>query len=221
MLARPRRRASRPTSARTTTPASRAGRPSDHRCVVHPGWPGPGDDPHPPRIAGLARHVPHPGRLCQAGRHRERDERRTHRDGHWRGLERGRARPAGIPFPDLGDRYDRLEEAVELIHGLWTRPTAGPSGPALAGGRGSLRSSACPARPPHPPIILGGRGGPRLVRLAARFADELKSSRPRRSGPARPIARLDRACSDAGRDPASHAFGHDGRVAGRDGGRPA
>lgn len=108
----------------------------------------------------------------------------------------------GIPFPDLGERYDRLEEAVELIHGLWTEP----DGWSYEGRFWKVQHSRFVPRPvqaahPHPPIILGGRGGPRLTRLAARFADELNivSATPERAREA--YERLRQACEAVGRDP--------------------
>ena len=108
----------------------------------------------------------------------------------------------GIPYPGLGERYDMLEEAVGLIHGLWTEP----DGWSFGGRHWQVRSARFVPRPtqggrPHPPIILGGRGGPRLTRLAARFADELNivSASPERAREA--YARLAGACRDVGRDP--------------------
>jgi F420-dependent oxidoreductase-like protein len=108
----------------------------------------------------------------------------------------------GIPFPSLSERYDRLEEAVELIHGLWTQPPGWNFEGAHWQVRGA-RYAPSPAQPkrPHPPIILGGEGGPRLVRLAARFADELNvvSATPEKARAA--FERLVAACTEAGRDP--------------------
>jgi len=110
----------------------------------------------------------------------------------------------GIPYPeDIGDRYDRLEEAVEIIHGLWTQP----AGWSFHGRHWQVPGSLFAPRPAqrgraHPPIILGGSGGPRLTRLAARFADELNivSATPDRARAA--FARLDQACAAVQRDPA-------------------
>ncbi len=109
----------------------------------------------------------------------------------------------GIRFPQLGERYAMLEEAVELIHGLWTQP----DGWTFEGRHWHVRGTQFVPRPVrggrrHPPIILGGRGGPRLSRLAARFADELNivSATPERT--ARAYQGLDAACSQIGRDPA-------------------
>jgi F420-dependent oxidoreductase-like protein len=109
----------------------------------------------------------------------------------------------GIPFPDLGERYDMLEEALAIVHGLWTEA----DGWSFEGRHWRVRGARFAARPAqdgrrHPPIILGGRGGPRLARLVARYADEfnLVSANPDRAREA--YARVDAACREAGRDPA-------------------
>lgn len=108
----------------------------------------------------------------------------------------------GIPFPPLDERYDRLEEAVAIVHGLWTEPDGWQHRGRFWQVRGA-RFTERPARRGrrHPPIILGGHGGPRLARLVARYADEfnLVSASPQRAREA--FARIDRACQEAGRDP--------------------
>lgn len=118
------------------------------------------------------------------------------------GWNRAEHEEFGIPFPPLRERYDRLEEAVELIHGLWTQPP----GWDFDGANWQVHNARFAPRPvqgdrPHPPILLGGEGGPRLVRLAARFADELNvvSATPEKARAA--YERLDAACAEVGRDP--------------------
>jgi F420-dependent oxidoreductase-like protein len=109
----------------------------------------------------------------------------------------------GIPFPPLGERYDMLEEAVAIVHGLWTEPDAW----RFEGRHWRVEGSRFHAKPErgrrHPPIILGGDGGPRLARLAARYADEfnLVSANPRRAREA--FGRMRDACAAIGRDPDS------------------
>jgi F420-dependent oxidoreductase-like protein len=112
----------------------------------------------------------------------------------------------GIPFPSLGERYDMLEEAVEILHGLWTQP----DGWRFAGKHwrvdGSLfhpRPSELRADGSHPTIILGGSGRPRLASLVARFADEFNLTSASPQGAREAFARIDAACNEAGRDPAA------------------
>lgn len=109
----------------------------------------------------------------------------------------------GIPFPDLGGRYDRFEEAVAIVHGLWTEP----DGWNRAGEHWQVRDARFAPRPErdgrrHPNLILGGDGGPRLARLIAAYADEfnLVSASPDKARAA--YERVDRACEAVGRDPA-------------------
>jgi alkanesulfonate monooxygenase SsuD/methylene tetrahydromethanopterin reductase-like flavin-dependent oxidoreductase (luciferase family) len=60
-----------------------------------------------------------------------------------------------------------------------------------------------PAQRPHPPIIMGGRGGPRNSRLAATYADEFNAPFMSADEVAHVFASVRRACEATGRDPAS------------------
>jgi F420-dependent oxidoreductase-like protein len=121
----------------------------------------------------------------------------------WNELEHAQL---GIPFPALGERFEMLEEAVEILHGLWTEPDGWRFEGKhwqVDGSRFHPRPSELRADSSRPPIILGGRGGPRLARLVARFADEfnLTSASPQTARAA--YAHIDQACERAGRDPAT------------------
>jgi F420-dependent oxidoreductase-like protein len=79
----------------------------------------------------------------------------------------------GIPFPPVGERFDRLEEQLEIITGLW----AAPVGRKYDFDGKFYQVSDSPALPkpvqsPRPPVIIGGHGKKRTPALAARFADE-------------------------------------------------
>jgi F420-dependent oxidoreductase-like protein len=79
----------------------------------------------------------------------------------------------GIPFPPLGERFDRLAEQLAIITGLWTTP----DGERFSYDGKHYRLLDAPALPkpvqrPGPPIIVGGRGAKRTPELAGRFADE-------------------------------------------------
>jgi F420-dependent oxidoreductase-like protein len=82
-------------------------------------------------------------------------------------------RAYGIPFPEVGERFTRFAEQVEIIDGLWTTPEGGTY--SFAGEHYQLRDSPAlpkPLQTPRPPLILGGSGRRRSAALAARFADE-------------------------------------------------
>lgn len=78
-----------------------------------------------------------------------------------------------IPFPSLGERFDRLEEQLEILTGLWTTPTGDTY--SYAGKHYTVTDSPAlpkPVQEPHPPIVIGGLGVKRTPALAARFAAE-------------------------------------------------
>lgn len=78
-----------------------------------------------------------------------------------------------IPFPSLGERFDRLEEQLEILTGLWTTPTGDTY--SYAGNHYTVTDSPAlpkPVQEPHPPIVIGGLGVKRTPALAARFATE-------------------------------------------------
>jgi F420-dependent oxidoreductase-like protein len=77
----------------------------------------------------------------------------------------------GIPFPALGERFDRFEEQLQVVTGLWDAD--GPF--SFAGEHYALVDSPAlpkPVQRPHPPVIVGGGGARRTPRLAATYADE-------------------------------------------------
>ena len=82
-------------------------------------------------------------------------------------------RAYGIPFPPLGERFDRLAEQLEIIDGLWRTPPGDRY--RFAGRYYTLTGSPAlpkPVQSPRPPLIVGGKGRKRTPALAARFADE-------------------------------------------------
>jgi F420-dependent oxidoreductase-like protein len=108
----------------------------------------------------------------------------------------------GMPFPPLKERFDRLEEQLAIITGLWRTPPGDSF--SFPGVHFRLTGCVNPPRPvqsPHPPIIVGGAGPRRTPALAARYADEFNAA----FGPGM-RERYDtfrRACEEIGRDPAT------------------
>lgn len=108
----------------------------------------------------------------------------------------------GLPFPGLGERFERLEEQLEIITGLWG--TGDGESYSFAGRHYRLTDAPAlpkPATPNGPPIVIGGKGRTRTPRLAARFADEFNVPFAALDEVAALYARLDAACDVSGRDP--------------------
>jgi F420-dependent oxidoreductase-like protein len=106
----------------------------------------------------------------------------------------------GIPFPSTSDRFDLLEDALEIITRLATGERVSYDGRVV-----SLRDARMlpvPVQQPHPPLWIGGNGPRRTLPLVARYADvwhgfgtpnSLRES----------SARVDELAEAAGRDPKS------------------
>jgi F420-dependent oxidoreductase-like protein len=111
-------------------------------------------------------------------------------------------RAYGIPFPSTGERFDRLEEQLAIITGLWTTPP----GDTFSFEGKHYQLEACGNFPatgqkPRPGLIVGGGGPRRTPTLAARFADEFNSGMP--EGLEERFANFRRICGEVGRDPAT------------------
>lgn len=109
----------------------------------------------------------------------------------------------GIPFPGPKERFDALEDALEVITGMW----ATPAGRTFDYEGRTLTVADSPALPkpvqqPRPPIVMGGGGKRRTPALASRFADEFNMAFPTVEDTVAQFERVDQACRDVGRDPA-------------------
>jgi len=105
----------------------------------------------------------------------------------------------GLPFPPAAARLDQLETAIETMRALWRAGTK-----PYRGDRVSLPETTCyPRAAGQVPVIVGGSGERRTLRIAARLGDGCNLP----SGPDdvldRKLAVLRAHCADADRDPAS------------------
>jgi F420-dependent oxidoreductase-like protein len=107
----------------------------------------------------------------------------------------------GVPFPPVAERFERLEETLQICLQMWDPDDNGP----YAGRHYRLEETLCsppPVRRPRPPILIGGSGERKTLRLVARYADacNLFASTPEEL--AHKLDVLRRHCDDVGRDPA-------------------
>jgi F420-dependent oxidoreductase-like protein len=110
----------------------------------------------------------------------------------------------GVPFPPTAERFDRLEEQLAIITGLWDTEVGDTFD--FTGRYFQLHGSPALPKPlqrPHPPVIVGGVGARRTPALAARFADEFNAVFQPPAAVAAQYARVAAACEAAGRDPAT------------------
>ena len=112
----------------------------------------------------------------------------------------------GIEFPTLGERFDRLEEQLEIITGMWSSPV----GETFESPGGHYPVTASPALPKPVqspvPIIIGGGGPKRTPALAARYAAEFNAPFVPRSFFTAQCDRVRAACESIDRDPATMTF---------------
>ena len=75
----------------------------------------------------------------------------------------------GVPFPPVGERFERLEETLQIALQMWA-PEVGP----YRGAHFQLAETLCQPQPissPRPRILIGGGGEQKTLRLVARYAD--------------------------------------------------
>ncbi|MFC6152251.1 LLM class F420-dependent oxidoreductase [Nocardioides yefusunii] len=109
----------------------------------------------------------------------------------------------GIPFPDTRERFDRYAEQLAIVTGLWATP-AGETFTHV-GEHYTLTDSPALPKPTQErvPVLVGGHGKKRTPALAARYADEFNVPFASVTDTAAAYARVDRACEEIERDPAT------------------
>jgi F420-dependent oxidoreductase-like protein len=110
----------------------------------------------------------------------------------------------GFPFLDARQRFDLFAEQVEVVVRSWSEENFDHSGAAY-----ELRGQTAlpkPLQQPHPPLVLGGTARPRFAALAARYATEVNTLGAPNDELRERKERLDRACVEAGRDPATLVY---------------
>ncbi len=110
----------------------------------------------------------------------------------------------GVPFPPVGERFERLEEQFQILEGLWGTPEGETF--SFEGRHYQLKDSPAlpkPVQRPHPPIIVGGGGPTSTPRLAATYADEFNLPFSSLADTEAQFGRVRAACEARGRDPKS------------------
>jgi F420-dependent oxidoreductase-like protein len=114
----------------------------------------------------------------------------------------GEHKAYGIPFPPLKERFDRFEEQLAIITGLW----ATPDGETFSHDGAYYQVTESPALPKPAqgsqlPVIIGGGGKRRTPALAAQYADEFNAAFRSAAEAAELFGRVRSACAPIGRDP--------------------
>jgi alkanesulfonate monooxygenase SsuD/methylene tetrahydromethanopterin reductase-like flavin-dependent oxidoreductase (luciferase family) len=106
----------------------------------------------------------------------------------------------GIPFPSTGERFDLLEDALEITTRLFTGEVVDYDGKRVSLQHAQLQP--LPVQRPHPPIWIGGSGPRRTLPLVAKYADVWHSfGTPNSMREA--MERIDELATKEGRDPSS------------------
>jgi len=105
----------------------------------------------------------------------------------------------GVAFPPVSERFERLEEALQICHQMWSDD----DGP-FEGRHYHLAETICSPRPiqqPGPRILVGGSGERKTLRLVARYANACNLFAPDPAVVAHKLEVLARHCDAEGRDP--------------------
>lgn len=105
----------------------------------------------------------------------------------------------GVPFPPLSERFERLEETVQIARQMWDPADEGP----YTGRYYQLDRTLCSPLPLHrPEIMIGGSGERKTLRLVAQYGDACNLFGATPDEVAHKLEVLRAHCADVGRDPA-------------------
>jgi F420-dependent oxidoreductase-like protein len=108
-------------------------------------------------------------------------------------------RGLGVPFPPVAERFERLEEALQVCLQMWDPTNNGP----YNGRHYQLAETLCSPQPisqPYPPITIGGGGERKTLRLVAKYAHACNLFRASTDEVAHKLDVLRRHCEEVGRD---------------------
>jgi F420-dependent oxidoreductase-like protein len=106
----------------------------------------------------------------------------------------------GVPYPPTAERFERLEETLQICKQMWS-----PNNGRYDGKHYHLAETLCSPRPaqlPNPPILIGGTGERKTLRLVAQYADSWNGAFETIEDAKHKIDVLGRHCEAVGRDPA-------------------
>ncbi len=110
-------------------------------------------------------------------------------------------RALGVPFPPLAERFERLEETLQICRQMWDPANDGP----YEGRHYQLAETRCwpqPLSQPRPEVLVGGGGERKTLRLVAQYADACNLFAGSTEEIGHKLDVLHRHCADVGRDPA-------------------
>jgi F420-dependent oxidoreductase-like protein len=110
-------------------------------------------------------------------------------------------RGLGVPYPPVAERFERLEETLQICLQMWDPEDNGP----YQGQHYELAETLCSPSPlsrPHPRIVIGGTGERKTLRLVAQYGDACNLFATNPAEVSHKLDVLRRHCEDVGRDEA-------------------